>query len=147
MVKVLSNGVLANWRSIRLMPYLTLAALAATPHLSAQPTVTAAENAASYLAPGLPNSAIAQGAIFVVYGSGIGPANTVVAPTPFQSTTLSNTSVAVTVGGNTMNAPMYYSSGAQVAALLPSNTPIGTGTITVTYNGQTSATAPITVVA
>ncbi|HKE29083.1 MAG TPA: hypothetical protein VKB88_42325 [Bryobacteraceae bacterium] len=113
----------------------------------AQPTVTAVENAASNLVPGLPNSTIAQGAIMVVYGSGLGPANIVVAPAAFQSTTLSNTSVAVTVGGTTVNAPMYYTSGGQVAALLPSNTPTGTGTITVTYNGQTSAKAPIIVVA
>ena len=41
---------------------------------------------------------------------------------------------------------MYYTSAAQVAALLPSNTPTGAGGITVTYNGATSAPAPITVV-
>lgn len=41
---------------------------------------------------------------------------------------------------------MYYTSASQVSALLPSNTPSGTGTITVTYNGQSSAKAPITVV-
>src|SRR5579871_5052245 len=81
-----------------------------------------------------------QGAIFVVYGKGMGPA-------AFQSTTLSNTTVSVTVGGATVNAPLYYTSATQVAALLPSNTPTGTGTVTVTYNGQTSAKAPITVVA
>jgi uncharacterized protein (TIGR03437 family) len=42
---------------------------------------------------------------------------------------------------------MYYTSAGQLAALLPSNTPIGTGAITVTYNNQTSAKASITVVA
>jgi uncharacterized protein (TIGR03437 family) len=60
---------------------------------------------------------------------------------------LSNTSVAVTVNGTTVNALLYYTSQGQVAALLPSNTPIGTGTVTVTYNGQTGPSAPITVVA
>jgi uncharacterized protein (TIGR03437 family) len=34
---------------------------------------------------------------------------------------------------------MYYTSDSQVAALLPSNTPPGRGSFTVTYNGQTSA--------
>ena len=34
----------------------------------------------------------------------------------------------------------------EVAFLLPSNTPVGTGTITATYNGQAGPAAPITVV-
>ena len=38
--------------------------------------------------PGLPNAGIAQGAIFVVFGSDLGPANISFAPTAFQSTTL-----------------------------------------------------------
>jgi uncharacterized protein (TIGR03437 family) len=110
------------------------------------PTVLSAVNAASNIPPGLPNAGIAQGAIFVVYGEALGPANISISQTPFQSTSLSNTSVAVTVGATTVNALMYYTSAAQVAALLPSNTPTGSGTITVAYNGQTSAPAPITVV-
>jgi uncharacterized protein (TIGR03437 family) len=109
--------------------------------------ITSVQNAASNITPGLPNAGIAQGSIFVVQGANLGPANIFIAKAAFQSTTLSNTSVAVTVGGTTVNAPMYYTSAAQVAALLPSNTPTGTGTITVTYNGQTSAAVPITVVA
>ena len=109
--------------------------------------ITSVQNAASNIVPGLPNAGIAQGAIFIIKGTGLGPANISIAPAAFQSTTLSGTSVAVTVGGTTVNAPMYYTSAAQVAALLPSNTPTGTGSVTVTYNGQTSATAPITVVA
>ena len=41
---------------------------------------------------------------------------------------------------------MFYASAGQIAAILPSTTPVGTGTITVTYNGATSPTAPILVV-
>jgi uncharacterized protein (TIGR03437 family) len=111
------------------------------------PTVWSAVNAASYIVPGLPNAGIAQGAIFVVFGAGLGPANLSMAQAPFQSTSLSDTSVAVTVGGTTVNALMYYTSAGQVAALLPSNTPTGAGTITVKYNGQTGAPVPISVVA
>jgi uncharacterized protein (TIGR03437 family) len=110
------------------------------------PTVLSVTNAASNIVPGLPNSGIAQGAIFTVFGSNLGPSNLSIAPAAFQSTTLSNTSVAVTVNGTTVNALLYYTSGGQVAALLPSNTPTGTGTITVTYNSQTGPSAPITVV-
>jgi uncharacterized protein (TIGR03437 family) len=110
------------------------------------PTVTSVTNAASNILPGLPNAGIAQGAIFLLFGSGLGPASIAIAPAPFQSTTLSTTSVAVTVAGTTVNAPLYYTSDAQVAALLPSSTPAGTGTITVTFNGRTGPAAPITVV-
>jgi uncharacterized protein (TIGR03437 family) len=40
---------------------------------------------------------------------------------------------------------MYYAIATQIAAVLPSSTPVGTGSVTVTYNGTTSAAAPITV--
>src|SRR5579864_4685619 len=126
---------------------LTLLAALALPGLSAAPAITKVTNAASNTDPRMPNGGIAQGAVFVVYGTGLGPTSIVVAPTAFQATTLSNTSVAVTVGGTTVNTPMYYTSATQVAALLPSKTPTGAGTITVTYNGQASAKAPISVVA
>ncbi|HKE22138.1 MAG TPA: hypothetical protein VKB88_07085 [Bryobacteraceae bacterium] len=104
--------------------------------LSAAPTITGVANAAANIPLNYP---IAQGAIFVIYGSGLGPANISVASSPFQSTTLSGTSVSVTVGGTTVNALMYYTSATQVAGLLPSNTPTGSGTWTVTYNSQASA--------
>lgn len=113
----------------------------------ASPTITNVENAASNNPQGLPNAPIAQGAIFIIQGTDLGPANISIASSAFQSTTLSNTSVAVTMNGTTVNVPLYYTSAGQVAGLLPSNTPTGTGTITVTYAGATSATAPITVVA
>jgi uncharacterized protein (TIGR03437 family) len=113
---------------------------------SQTPIISSVTNAASNIVPGLPNAGIAQGAIFIVYGANLGPSNISIAPTPFQSTTLSNTSVAVTVNGTTTNALMYYTSAGQVSALLPSNTPTGNGNISVTYNGQASVLTPITVV-
>ena len=108
--------------------------------------ITVVENAASNLTPGLPNAGIAQGAIFIVQGSSLGPATLTFAPAAFQTNTVSGTSVAVTVNGTTVNAPLYYTSAGQVAALLPSNTPTGAGTVQVTYNGTPSTTGPITVV-
>src|SRR5580658_8379604 len=79
-------------------------------------TVTAIENGASYIAQGLPNAGIAQGSIFVVMGTNLGPSPIVIDPVPFESTNLSGTSVSVTVGTTTVSAPMYYTSAAQVAA-------------------------------
>ena len=42
---------------------------------------------------------------------------------------------------------MYYAQPTAVAGVLPSNTPLGAGTVTVTYNNQTSNSYNITVVA
>jgi uncharacterized protein (TIGR03437 family) len=114
--------------------------------LAAAPTVSNVQNATTNIPQGLPNAQIAQGSLFVIKGSGLGPADIVIASPAFQTTTLSSTSVAVTAGGTTVNAPMYYTSASQIAALLPSSTPTGTVTLTVTYNGQTSAPAQFTVV-
>ncbi|HEX6896780.1 MAG TPA: hypothetical protein VF146_15975 [Bryobacteraceae bacterium] len=108
--------------------------------LAAAPTIASIQNAASNLVPGLPNAGLAQGSIFIIKGSGLGPAKISIAAKPFQSTTLDGTSVAVTAGGTKVDALMYYTSDGQVAALLPSNTPTGPGSFTVTYNGQTSNT-------
>ena len=111
------------------------------------PTITSVMNAASNLNPALPNSTIAQGSLFIIKGTGMGPGTLAFDPTPFQNTILAGTSVAVNVGGTTVFALMYYTSATQLAALLPSNTPVGGGTaspatISVTYNGITSATTP-----
>jgi uncharacterized protein (TIGR03437 family) len=124
-----------------LRPAVFLLAFALAPALPAAPTVTSIQNAASNIAPGLPNAPLAQGAIFVIKGSGLGPATLAIAPAAFQTTTLSGTSVTITAGATTVNAPLYYTSDTQVAALLPSGTPTGTATFKVTYNGQTSSAA------
>ena len=110
------------------------------------PTITNVENAASNISAGLPNGGIAQGAIFIIFGMNLGPNAISIAPAAFQSTSLSGTSISVTVGGTTVAPLLYYTSATQVSALLPSNTPVGKGTITVTYNGQVGIAAPITVV-
>src|SRR6185312_15870579 len=93
--------------------------------LSATPIISSVQNAASNMNPALPNGSLAPGSIFVVKGSGLGPANISIASAAFQSTTLSGTSVSLTVAGTTVNALMYYTSDKQIAALVPSNTPTG----------------------
>jgi uncharacterized protein (TIGR03437 family) len=103
-------------------------------------------NNASYLSSVLPNSGIAQGSIFAVFGRGLGPATIQSATTFPLPTTLAGTQVRVTVGGTTVNAIVLYTLATQVGAILPSNTPAGTGTLQVVYNGLASATAPIRVV-
>jgi len=140
------NGYWLKPRDFHLALLLTLTS-GVIPRLSAAPVVTSVVNAASYGDPQLPGSLITAGSIFVVTGTGLGPANPAnltIAPAAFQSTSLSGTSVSVTVNGKTVNALMYYTSATQVAALMPSSTP-GSGfpvaptTIMVTYNGEASA--------
>jgi len=112
----------------------------------AQPTITGVTNGASYIPDGLPNAGVARGALFVVKGSNLGPPDLVKAGEFPLQTSLAGTSVRVTVGGNSVDAIMFYSGAEQVAAILPSTVPAGSGTLTVTFNRQTSASAPITVV-
>ena len=131
-----NNGSLA-------LQYTTFGAPAGGPNA---PMISAIENAATNVPPGLPNAAIAQGALFVVKGKNLGPANAVVATAFPLPASIGGTSMKVTVGGTTVNVIMYYSLAAQIAGILPSKTPAGTGTLTVTYNGLDSATVPIVVV-
>jgi uncharacterized protein (TIGR03437 family) len=130
-----------NTAHLRLLPFLLLASTAL-----AQPVISSGGivNAASSLPPGLPGGALAQGSLFVIYGSGLGPGALESSRFPLFST-LAGTSVNVSVGGVTKSALLVYTSSTQVAALLPSSTPTGTGTLSVTYNGQTSGTAAIRV--
>jgi len=115
---------------------------------AAQPTIASGGilNSASNAFPGLPNSSIAQGSIFVMYGTGMGPSALVEATTFPIPTTLAGTSVSVTAGGQTLPAPMIYTSAGQVAAILPSATPAGSAMVTVSYQGATSAPQSLQVV-
>src|SRR6266480_4889770 len=83
---------------------LVISAVAA--QLSAAPVITSVANAASNTPSALPNGSIAPGSIFVVNGSGLGPANNITDSNPFQSTSLSGTSATITVNGTTVNALM-----------------------------------------
>ena len=116
----------------------------------AQPKVDSVVNNYSFAPPGSPNYGIAQGSLFAVKGSALGPVQVPVLPDLSQgplTTSLSGVSVSITVNGVTTRAPLYYVFDKQIAGILPSSTPIGTGTLTVSFNNQTSTPAPITVVA
>jgi len=103
-------------------------------------------NAASDAYIGLPNSSIAQGSIFTLYGTKLGPSSSPGLGFPLQ-TTLGGVTVNVTSGGTTVKAIPMYVSATQISAVLPGNTPVGSATLTVNYNGQTSAAASFQVVA
>jgi uncharacterized protein (TIGR03437 family) len=135
-----SGGIM--FRRLALLPIVALIPGASF----AQPAVQAVYNAANYRTAGLPASGIAQGSIFSVYSGNL-PYNCNQAfsfPVPSQ---MCGVSLTVTVNGTSV-APLllgvYY--GYWINAILPSLTPAGNGTITVTYNNQTSAPFPIQVV-
>jgi uncharacterized protein (TIGR03437 family) len=114
-----------------------------------QPSVAAVQNNYSNVIKGMPNYGIAQGSVFAIFGSNIGPAQTPTLPDLSKGplvTNLNGVTIQATVGGTTVQAIPYYVSAGQVAAILPSRTPVGNGTLTVTYNGATSTQAQITVV-
>jgi uncharacterized protein (TIGR03437 family) len=111
--------------------------------LAAAPALAGVYNAAAWVPPDLPNSGIAQGAIFTVTGTGLGPATLQqVQSYPLPTTAgLGGTSIQVTVGSVTETCIMIYTVATQVAAILPSATPVGTGTLTLTYQGAKSSIA------
>lgn len=122
--------------------------LAAAGLAVSQPSVSSISNAASYAAApvdgngnAIGSNNVAQGSIFVLFGSGMGPGNLVQAsgtPLPTTLPASGGTSISISSGGQNVAAFLIYTFDQQVAAILPSNTPLGAATVTVTYNGQTS---------
>ena len=114
------------------------------------PTISKIQNNYSNVALGLPNYGIAPSTIFVIYGTGMANPTAKAAlqssASPGIPTTFNGASISVTVNGVTTHPAMYYAIATQIAAVLPADTPVGTGTLTVTYNGLTSAPATIQVV-
>jgi uncharacterized protein (TIGR03437 family) len=103
-------------------------------------------NAASFLAPGLPGGSIAQGSIFTIFGSNLGPSHIPPGspyPLPDQ---LAGVSVSVTQGANTLAAIPLVVLNSQVTAIMPSKAALGQALIRVQYNNQTSNPAVVNVV-
>jgi len=104
-------------------------------------------NAASYLPPALASGAIAQGSIFSLFGSALGPVTGVQALTYPLQTTLSGVSVSIVQGQTTVAALPIYVSAGQLNIIMPSNAPLGAVSVQVSYGGQSSNFSPLTVVA
>jgi uncharacterized protein (TIGR03437 family) len=123
---------------------LALAGIFAGHALGQTPTVTGLLNNYSNTLPGLPNYGIAEGSIFVIYGTNFSSTTTGLQSPP--PATLGGATINVTVNGTTTHPLFYYLFPTQIAAVLPSATPVGTGTLTVTTSAATSAPFPIQVV-
>ena len=124
---------------------LVLGCLFAAVAYGQTPTVGGLLNNYSFTLPGLPNYGIAQGSIFDIFGTNLSPVTTSLLTPPLQST-MNGVTVNVTVNGTTTHPLFYFLSSGQIAAILPSATPVGPGTITVTTSAGTSDAFPIQVV-
>jgi uncharacterized protein (TIGR03437 family) len=112
--------------------------------VTAQPSIvnngTAIVNAASYAAWGVPYPPVpvAQGSIFTIFGSGLGPAVPAQVSSYPLATSLQGVSVTISQGGATVSAYPLYVSASQINAIMPSDAPVGSDTISVLFNGQSS---------
>ena len=111
-------------------------------------TASTPVSVASFANPNFINGKIAQGMMFEIFGAGIAmPGFNQPADFPLP-TELAGTSVRVTVGGQVRDCFVVRTlNNDRVAAILPSDTPVGTGTLVVTFNGQSTPSVPIEVVA
>jgi len=117
--------------------------------LAAQPVITAVQNNYSYILPNLPNYGIAPGSLFIIVGTGMANPGSQAFPLQDPSKvlplTLNGASVSVTVyaagglNGVTTQPALYYATPTAIAAVLPSNTPVGMlAAVTVSYGLATS---------
>lgn len=112
------------------------------------PTISAVQNNYSLVESWQPNYGIAPGSLFIVTGTNL-------AAPSFGSITLESSAaglprglngsaISVAVDGATTYPAYYYATPTQIAVVLPSDTPVGAGTVQVAYNSQASS-FPITV--
>jgi len=123
---------------------LSAALLSVPGSVRAQLIGDVATNNYSNIQPGMPNYGIAEGSIFSLAGTNDMTESTASQEVPLQ-TTLAGVTIAIAVGGVTTLAIPYFVSPGQITAILPSKTPVGTGTVTV-ISGGNSVSSPITVV-
>ena len=127
--------------------FMTVFVVGSGTWLRAQPTVYTGGvvNADSLVPAGLPNANIAQGSILSIFGTNLGPTQSPGLAFPLQ-TKLGGVSVQVTAGGNSFDAiPLFVGPG-QINAILPSKTPTGSATLTVTTSAGISTPATFQVV-
>ncbi len=103
-------------------------------------------NAASFATPGLPSGSIAQGSIFSIFGSALGPTDGVSATTYPLATTLSGVSISLTQGSTTVAALPVFVREDQINAVMPSNAPLGWASLRVTRNNARSNFSPVFIV-
>jgi len=104
-------------------------------------------NAASFAPQAAPNGAIARGAIFTMFGRGLGPAEGVSANEFPLAETLAGVSIEVCRRGTCLPAFPLFVRADQINAVMPSNAPLGPVSLRVTFDGAAGNSSPAEVVA
>ncbi len=129
-------------QAIRWAMVLTVVAVG----LAQNPAVTSVIEAAGQIPPGFPTYGLPPGGVLRIAGSNLGPQSAVQNYPAFPlDTQLGGASVKVRAGGREIDALMMSASATLILAILPSDTPLGNGTLTVTNQGRTSAAVNIRV--
>ncbi|HLH00567.1 MAG TPA: hypothetical protein VKX49_29955 [Bryobacteraceae bacterium] len=102
-------------------------------------------NAASYYAPGQPGGSIAQGSLFSLFGSALGPQQGISQSSFPLTNSFSGVSIKASQGSTSVNVIPVYVSATQINAIMPSNAPLGWVSVVVSYQG-TSNPSPVYVV-
>ncbi|MBY0504870.1 MAG: hypothetical protein K2X03_13235 [Bryobacteraceae bacterium] len=120
-----------------------------TTSLSA-PNIEEVQNNFGPVRQGHNSAALAPGSLISIKGTNLSALNDGQSlrssAAPGLLSTINGVSVTVTVNGVSLNCPLYYLSPTQINAVLPGNTPLGDGTVTVTSNQDRSSPFGITVV-
>jgi len=95
---------------------------------------------------GMPNVGIAPGSRLALSGKNLGPAEEVDFDGQAYTTELGGVSVQIQSGDVTTQALMHIATNHLVVVIVPSSTPVGDATVTVTYKGRTTAPYPIAIV-
>jgi uncharacterized protein len=130
-------------------PTLALLAVLTALSLQAQPRIyeNGAVNAASYLSPAAPGGAIAQGAIFSVFGENLGPDAAEAQQFPLSTELGGVQALILTATGGNVQCPLLYVSSTQINAILPSTVPAGRHVLRIQRDGVQTNDQYIKVVA
>jgi uncharacterized protein (TIGR03437 family) len=134
--------MLLRFAPLAMLPVLALAQFASQPVVVSRGVL----NAASLAPPGLPNAGIARGSVFSIFGLNIGPATPATVSAFPLTPGFNGVTITLTNGGISVSAIPIFVSLNQLNAILPSNTPLGTGALRVSFGGRTSAPVQIEVV-
>ncbi len=110
---------------------------------STGPTITGVLNNYSYIPSGFVNSGVSPSTIAYVSGTNMSaaPIGTLTlnsSAAPGLPTTSAGATYTIAAGGKNYPAPIYYASPTQSAIVIPAAVPVGTATLTVSYNNATS---------
>jgi uncharacterized protein (TIGR03437 family) len=89
---------------------------------------------------------VARGSLILISGARLGPDAPVRASAGTLPTSLGGTSVSISVDGQRFDAPLLYVVAGEIAAVVPSVTPAGSGSVTVARESLASEPSPVSVV-